>query len=144
MVRLHYLSPFRLKWMIRNIGLISRDEIFVPSLLLMLNIMIEQQYKCFNILFGENFFQLSLIIIYNLISYEWSDRLLEDFKNIFTAWKSCEMMNKTAYKKFIAPVGHKLWPLKDWIFNRDSCHWYALHVIAFAYIQINFVSLHIN
>jgi hypothetical protein len=32
---------------------------------------------------------------------EWSDRLLQDFKNILTALKSCEVMNKSdeAYKK---------------------------------------------
>jgi hypothetical protein len=30
---------------------------------------------------------------------EWFDRLLEHFKNIFTALKSRQVMNKTVYKK---------------------------------------------
>ncbi len=51
---------------------------------------------------------------------EWSDHLLEDLKNIFSASKSGQVMNKTAYKKCITPVGHKLWKIKHSIFNRDS------------------------
>jgi hypothetical protein len=52
-----------------------------------------------------------------ILKREVSDRLLQDFKNIFTKSKSCQVMNKTAYKKCWTPVGHKLWPLKHSIFN---------------------------
>ncbi len=34
-----------------------------------------------------------------ILKREVSDRLLQDFKNIFTKSKSCQVMNKTAYKK---------------------------------------------
>jgi hypothetical protein len=37
--------------------------------------------------------------VFQQLKREWSERLLEDFKNIFKALKSCELMNKTAYKK---------------------------------------------
>ncbi len=50
--------------------------------------------------------------VFQQLKREWSERLLEDFKNIFMALKSCEVMNKTAYKKCWSSVGHKLWPLK--------------------------------
>jgi len=55
-----------------------------------------------------------------LLKREVSDRLPSDFKKIFTAWKSCQVMIETLYKKCIASVGQQLWQLKHLIFNRDS------------------------
>jgi hypothetical protein len=48
-----------------------------------------------------NVYKCGLIVI---LKSEWCDRLLEDFKNIFTALKSCEVMNKTVYQKCLSQV----------------------------------------
>jgi len=51
------------------------------------------------------------------------------------AWKWGQVMNKAANKKCIAQLGHKLWSLKQLIFNKDWCDLYALHIIKYAYIE---------
>ncbi len=77
----------------------------------------------------------SRIISDKKLKWEWSDCLLSDFKNILTAWKWGQVMNKAANKKCIAQLGHKLWSLKQLIFNKDWCDLYALHIIKYAYIE---------
>jgi hypothetical protein len=48
------------------------------------------------------------IITFSILNREVSDRLPSDFKKIFTAWNSCQVMIEMLYKKCIAPIGQQL------------------------------------